>query len=221
MVNRLRQSSYSHRWAVSFGVGFFTWFMVVCFAKILPPSLQLLTMLIPVGCFSYALYVIPQWQKEGRSKELIESLVEREGAHKLMRQHHMNLLFIDREFEQTIAAMDEVYGINSESSEPIHSVPQAELPIPEQTNYLLKVQQEVMQACGDIGWSLVEYTSGRGTNYCDKDGWITVEKLRSNWAKNFGLNTDNLRQLLIALNNIQIGEWKDSSLSEWRLLLTR
>lgn len=219
MVNRLmRLEGYGQQWGVAVGIGFLTWFLGISFAKILPAPLQLLTMLIPIACFSYALWILPKWQKEGSRQDLIDSLVEREGAHKLMRQHHLNLGFIDREFEQTAQAMDEAYGIDPE---PITATPHAELSLPDKASHLLRVQQEVMQACGDIGWLFVEYVSSKGAQYCDSDGWINVDKLRSNWARNYGLNADNLKQLMIALNNIQIGEWRDSSMREWRLLLSQ
>ncbi|MGV0028222.1 hypothetical protein [Phormidesmis priestleyi] len=206
------------QWAIAFSLGILTWFVAISFVRVLPAALQLLSMLFPIACFAYALYVLPKWQETGKRKDLINSLKEREFAHRMMRQHHLNLTTDDLGFDGTLRELEAMYAVE----EPQQNVtPHAQLSLPEQATYLLKIQQEVMQSCGDIGWALVEYVSGRGTQYCDQDGWISLEKLRSNWGRNLGLSTENLKQLLIALNNIQIGEWRDSSLREWRLLLTR
>ncbi|MBW4540780.1 MAG: hypothetical protein KME43_16760 [Myxacorys chilensis ATA2-1-KO14] len=218
----LPQTGYGRQWAVSFGLGGFTWFAAICFAKLLPPPLQLLTMLIPLLCLGYAYSILPKWQKEGRRTDLVESLSEREWSRQVMNRHQFNVAAIDVDHMAEMQVLSELYAPAGPADEAVerHSTPHVELPIADKANYLLKVQQEVMQACGDVGWALVEYTSGKGAQYCDSEGWITVEKLRSNWGKHFGLNTEHLKQLLIALSNIQLGEWRDSTLKEWRLLLT-
>lgn len=204
------------QWAIAFTSGILTWFIAISFVRILPAALQLLSMLFPVACFAYALYVLPQWQETGKRKDLINSLKEREYAHRLMRQHHLNLATDDIEFDGTMRELQAMY----EPGQHDGTTPHAQLALPDQATYLLKIQQEVMQASGDIGWSAIEYLSGNGSQYCDKDGWITVEKLRSNWGKKFGLNTETLKTLLSTLGGIQCGEWRDSQLKEWRLLLT-
>ena len=202
------------QWAIAFTSGILTWFIAISFVRILPAALQLLSMLFPVACFAYALYVLPQWQETGKRKDLINSLKEREFAHRTMRQHHLNLATDDIEFDGTMRELQAMYKPENGST------PHAQLALPEKETYFLRLQQEVMQACGDIGWSLVEYVSGQGAQYCEKDGWISTEKLRANWGKKLSLNTEQLRTLLSALVTIQVGEWKDSSLLEWRLLLT-
>ncbi|MBE9011029.1 hypothetical protein IQ250_12510 [Pseudanabaenaceae cyanobacterium LEGE 13415] len=212
------ESNYGQQWALTFGSGCFTWFILICFAQILPPAIQLLTFLIPILCFIHALHILPKWQKEGRRKDLTESLIEREVSHSMMNQHHRNLAAMDLDHNQQMSELTHLYP--EQNSDEWGSTPHAELAPPEQATYLLKVKQDVMQACGDIGWLCLEYLSSKATQISDKDGWISVEKIRSNWGKNYGLNTDNLRELLVALTGIQMGEWRDSSLREWRLLLT-
>jgi len=211
-------SNYGQQWSIVFGSGCLTWFLLICFARILPPSIQLLTFLVPILCFIYALQILPKWQKEGRRKDLTESLIEREISHSMMNQHHRNLATMDLDHHQQLTEIANLYP--EQASEESGSTPHAELAPPEQATYLLKVKQDVMQACGDIGWLCLEYLSSKTTQISDKDGWISVEKIRSNWGRNYGLNTDNLRDLLIALTGIQIGEWRDSTMREWRLLLT-
>ncbi len=211
------QANYGQQWAVTFGTGCFTWFILICFARILPPSIQLLTFTLPILCFVHALHILPKWQKEGRRQELTESLIEREISHGMMNQHHRNLATMDLDHTQQ---MQEIGNLYPEQSDEWGATPHAELAPPEQASYLLKLKQEVMQACGDIGWLCLEYLSGQGSQYCEKEGWISVEKLRGNWGKKYGLNTEQLRHLLAALTGIQAGEWRDSNLKEWRLLLT-
>lgn len=216
MVNYLKrlETDPAQRWAVVFGFGFFTWFAIICFARILPAPLQFLTMLIPIALFTYALWILPRWQKEGRRRDLVDSLKEREFNHSVMLKHHLNLKSIDAEFVATARELDAIY------ESPPTATPHAHLDAPEQDGYLLKVQQEVMQACGDIGWAFVEYVSGKGLGSADKEGWMSIEKLRSNWGRNLNLNTEQMRHLMSALVQIQVGEWRDSTLTEWRLLLT-
>lgn len=211
------QADYGQQWTVTFGAGCFTWFILICFAKLLPPSIQLLTFLIPILCFIHALHILPKWQKEGRRQELTESLIEREISHGMMNQHHRNLATMDLDHNQQ---MQELGNLYPEQSSEWGVTPHSELAPPEQATYLLKLKQDVMQACGDIGWLCVEYLSGQGAQYGDPEGWITVEKLRSNWGKKYGLNTEQVRQLLTALTGIQAGEWRNSDQKEWRLLLT-
>lgn len=212
------ETDYGQQWALTFGAGCFTWFALICFARLLPPSIQFLTFLLPILCFTHALHILPKWQKQGRRKDLTESLIEREVAHSMMNQHHRNLAAMDLDHTQQMQELGALFGVESEP-EP-GATPHAELAPPEQSTYLLKVKQDVMQACGDIGWLALEYLSSKGTQISDKEGWISVEKIRSNWGRNYGLNTDNLRELLVALTGVQIGEWRDSSMREWRLLLT-
>ncbi|GAP99132.1 hypothetical protein [Leptolyngbya sp. NIES-2104] len=211
------QSHYGQQWALTFGAGCLTWFCLVCFARLLPPAVQFLTFLVPILCFIHALHILPKWQKEGRRKDLTESLIERELSHSMMNQHHRNIAVMDLDHNQQ---MQELGNLYPEQTEEWGTTPHAELAPPEQATYLLKVKQDVMQACGDIGWLCLEYLSAKGTQQADKDGWISIEKIRSNWGRNYGLNTDNLRELLVALTGIQLGEWRDSSMREWRLLLT-
>lgn len=211
------QADYGQQWAVTFAAGCFTWFILICFAKLLPPSIQLLTFLVPILCFIHALHILPKWQKEGRRQELTESLIEREISHSMMNQHHRNLATMDLDHNQQ---MQELGNLYPEQSGEWGVTPHSELAPPEQATYLLKLKQDVMQACGDIGWLCVEYLSGQGAQYSDPEGWITVEKLRSNWAKKYGLNTEQVRQLLTALTGIQAGEWRNFDQKEWRLLLT-
>lgn len=212
----LKRLPYGVQWMASIGIGILTWFGAISFVRALPPPLQLLSMLVPIASFSYGLYVLPKWQVEGKRADLIDSLKERELAHRMMRQHHLNLATDDIEFDGTMRELEAMYPVDPPDS----MTPHAQLALPEQATYLLKIQQEVMQSAGDIGWSLIEYLSGQGLQYCEKDGWISVEKLRANWGKKFGLNTENLKTLLSTLGGIQAGEWRDSSLKEWRLLLT-
>lgn len=216
-INWMPTSDYGQQWALTFGAGCFAWFILICFARLLPPAIQFLTFLVPILCFIHALHILPKWQKEGRRQDLTESLIEREISHSMMNQHHRNLATMDLDHNQQ---MQELGNLYPEQTDEWGAIPHAELAPPEQATYLLKVKQDVMQACGDIGWLCLEYLSSKGTQQADKDGWISLEKVRSNWGRNYGLNTDNLRDLLIALTGIQIGEWRDSSMREWRLLLT-
>jgi hypothetical protein len=211
------QADYGQQWAVTFGAGCFTWFILICFAKLLPPSIQLLTFLLPILCFIHALHILPKWQKEGRRQELTESLIEREISHSMMNRHHRNLATMDLDHNQQMQEL-----ATSIRSSPQRGVQPLTLNLHRQNKppILLKLKQDVMQACGDIGWLCVEYLSGQGAQYGDPEGWIAVEKLRSNWAKKYGLNTEQVRQLLTALTGIQAGEWRNSDQKEWRLLLT-
>lgn len=219
-LRRLPQSNYSRQWSVAFGIGAFTWFAIVCFARLLPAPLQLLTMLVPIACFSFALYILPKWQEEGRRSDLIASLAEREWSHNLMNQHHFNIAGMDLENH---AATQELVNLFAIDEAPIQSAPvelqESTTPIAQQAAKLLQLKQDVFQSAGEVGWALVEYLAGRGSQHCDNDGFITVEKLRSNWGRNFGLKTEPLRQLLIALSNAGAGEWKDANLKDWRLTI--
>ncbi len=222
MVNpALKRLPYGIQWGMSIGVGIVTWFVAVSFVRLLPAPLQLLSMLIPIACFSYGLYVLPRWKDEGKRRDLIESLKEREYAHRIMQQHHLNIATDDIEFNSTMRELEAMYPVDNPADRtPSGTTPHSQLALPEQATYLLKVQQEVMQSCGDIGWALVEWASGSGSKYCGQDGWISVEGLRANWGKKYGLKTDDLKTLLSALVGIQIGEWRNSELKEWRLILT-
>lgn len=223
ILNLLPQSKYGQQWGVTAGIGSLSWFLGVSFARVLPAPLQLLTMLVPVGCFTFALSVLPKWQKEGRNNDLVESLKERERSHMLMNRHLFNLAAMDVDHNQAMSALNSLYGdsaISVQDEPQISSTPQHGLPLADKENYLLQVQQEVMQVAGPLGWSLIEYVTGKGSKFADSDGWISIEKLRSNWGRNLGLNTEQLRQLVNVLNSIQIAEWRDASLRDCRLLLT-
>lgn len=223
ILSLLPQSKYGQQWGVCAGIGSLSWFLGVSFARVLPAPLQLLTMLVPVGCFTFALTVLPKWQKEGRHNDLVESLKERERSHLLMNRHFFNLAAMDVDHNQVMSALSSMYGndaISVKDEPQIASTPQHGLPLADKENYLLQVQQEVMQVAGPLGWSLIEYVTSKGSKFADSDGWIPLEKLRSNWGRNLGLNTEQLRQLVNVLNSIQIAEWKDANLKDCRLLLT-
>lgn len=203
---------YGKQWRFSFGLATFTWFAGICFVRLLPPPLQLITMLIPVVAYGYALYVIPKWQKEGKQSDLIESLTEREGAHALMNQHHFNLAAMDFEQSQRMTALQELYPPIA-TDDPTQNTGLA-------TNSDITTQQQIQQISGEVGWKLFVYLTGSGTKYCDENGWIPLDKLRTNWARNHRLNTEELTRLLSVFTQNQLGEWKDGNCTEWRLLLT-
>jgi hypothetical protein len=203
---------YGKQWRFSFGLATFTWFAGICFVRLLPPPLQLITMLIPVVGYLYALYVIPKWQKEGKQTDLIESLTEREGAHALMNQHHFNLAAMDLDQSQRMNALQELYPQPKED--------EADQAAALSANSDITIQQQIQQVSGEVGWKLFVYLTGSGEKHCDENGWIALEKLRANWAKNHRLNTEELTRLLSIFTQYQLGEWKDGTCTEWRLILT-
>ena len=226
MVSFLRsipQAPYGQQWAFLFGLATFTWFAVICFARLLPAPLQLLSALIPILLYTHALHILPKWQKQGRRSDLAESLIEREIDHKMLRQHHLNVSTIDLDFNQTMQALHEMYPdatIVEEENQAIGATPHAQLSLPDQAAQAINLQQQVQQIAGETGWKLVTYLTGKGAQYCDRDGWFSIERLRVNWGRNNNLNKQQLTELLSLLTQHQVGEWRDSSLSEWRLLLT-
>ncbi|NJO43820.1 MAG: hypothetical protein HC769_25530 [Cyanobacteria bacterium CRU_2_1] len=213
--------NYGMQWSLSFGLGVFWWFVAISFARFVHPVLQFVLMLVPIAFFVYALAILPKWQKEGQRRDLINSLMERETAHQMMRRHHLNIAGIDYQYEQEVEAMKELVGAIDVPATDEPDIPtrmaHSNLALPEKQNYLLKVQQDVVQACGDLGWLTLEYLSGAGQTLASQEGWISVKALRDRWGRKYFPRTDDLRKMLTALASLQLVEWKDANMNEFRL----
>lgn len=79
---------------------------------------------------------------------------------------------------------------------------------------------KVLENCGEIGVELIDMLwDGKASEYTDEDGWISVSKLRRNWGERRGFKAQEFLDLLTKLHQLEIGEFKDETLKEWRLLL--
>lgn len=205
-------------WMTSFGGGVVTWFAVICFARVLPPPLQFLSMLCPIASFGYSLWVIPKWQQEGKYRDLAEAV----GDRRLQRQFQLDLQGVDSEFDAIEREMEAMYTTtpsDTPSNTPtLQLMPYVRLSLPAKVNQSSTLQEHSKEVAGENGAKLVAYLTGKGGQYCDADGWISVEKLRVNWSRNNKLAKKDLLELLSTLTYHQIGEWRSSECVEWRLL---
>lgn len=65
----------------------------------------------------------------------------------------------------------------------------------------------------------IDYLAPRLIKLTDEDGWIEVEKLRSNWGKDNGLSSRAaMEAFLDRLAHAQIGEWHPENDSLWRMV---
>lgn len=202
------------QWGMFFGSGVVAWFIAISFTKFLPPALQILFMAAPVAFFCYALFLLPQWQQQGKARELEERLAEVERANALMRQHQIHLAAQDMDFAMTMEELQELHPQSAESPpQPLDPHPQNSLP-PQMT-----LQQNVLQAAGEVGWDFLQYLTGKLDSLVDSDGFIKVARVRSSWARNRNLNTESLRKLIQAFVNLGLTEWKDGNCQEFKPLM--
>ena len=201
MVNpgSLGQLTHGQRWAIAFVSGWLTWILGLSIARILPPLLQFLFLSVPICCFGIAAYELPRWRKQGRRHDLAESLKEREFDHGLLNQHQLTMATLDLDFQGQHQALQELFGVPAPQSLPESSL-----------------EKRIAEVAGEMGIALLYYLQGRGESLANAQGWISLEKIRSNWGKNYNLKTDELRTILAALGSIGIGEFKDSGQKEWR-----
>jgi hypothetical protein len=66
------------------------------------------------------------------------------------------------------------------------------------------------------GLALLGYVFSKGQKYTDPNGWMAIVKLRDNWGRNCGLNTEDLKRLLHRMNQAGAGEFHDDTETEWR-----
>jgi hypothetical protein len=203
---------YGKQWGLFFGSGIVAWFIAISFTKFLPPSLQILFMATPVAFFCYSLFILPQWQQQGKARELEERLAEVERANALMRQHQISLAAQDMDFAYTMESLQELHPQPTDNSN-LEPPPQNTLP-PHMT-----LQQNVMQAAGEVGWEFLKYVTDKFESLVDSDGFIKVARVRSSWARNRNLNTESLRKLIQAFVNIGLTEWKDGNQQEFKPLM--
>lgn len=79
---------------------------------------------------------------------------------------------------------------------------------------------KVIAVCGDKAIELIDMLwDNKAADYTDEDGWINVSKLRRNWGERRGFKSQEFLEMLTKLHQLEIGEFKDESLKEWRLLL--
>lgn len=203
-------------WMTSFGGGVVTWFAVICFARVLPPPLQFLSMLCPIASFGYSLWVIPKWQQEGKYRDLAEAV----GDRRLQRQFQLDLQGVDSEFDAIEREMEAMYEpAVPPTTPPAQLQPYARLSLPAKATQAMTLPEKGRAIAGDDGFKLVGYLTGKGAQYCDADGWIEFNRLRTGWGRNNGMNKEKLMDLLTTLTYHQVGAWKSSACSEWRLMV--
>lgn len=79
---------------------------------------------------------------------------------------------------------------------------------------------QVLQHCGDAAIELIDYLwDGKAESISDEEGWIDIRQLRQNWGRHHGYNAETFAALLQKLTQLEVGEFQDSSLKKWRLLL--
>lgn len=77
-------------------------------------------------------------------------------------------------------------------------------------------QQIDFSAIPTQGLELLSYVCGRGSRHADAEGWFAVDKLRSNWGKDRGIQTEALKTLLRQLNEHRMGEFRAGGEKQWR-----
>jgi hypothetical protein len=79
---------------------------------------------------------------------------------------------------------------------------------------------KVLENCGEIGVELIDYLwDGKAEDFTDEDGFINVSKLRRNWGEHRGFKSQDFQELLSKLVQVEVGEFRDKTFKEWRLLL--
>lgn len=203
---------YGKQWGMFFGSGIVAWFIAISFAKFLPPSLQILFLSLPVAFFCYSLFILPQWQQQGRQRDVEARLTEVERSTQLMHQHHVTMASQELDFAYTMDSLQDLYpervGYNPS---PVESES------PPMSPHTL--QQNVIQAAGEVGWEFVQYLTSKFDSLVDADGFIKLARVRSSWARNRNLDTDSLRRLIQAFVNLGLTEWKDGKQQEFKPLL--
>lgn len=193
--------TYGQLWAIAFTGSCLLWFFGVSFVRILPAPLQLLFMLLPVIGFAYSVWLIPHWQRQGTKTAFVESLAERRMVQALTTQYQFDLASINLEHESRMRELASLY-----QPEPSQAT-EAQVPIP--------LEDKARAIAGDYGQKLTLYLLTKAP--VDEDGWMSVEKLRANWAKNNGLTKAQLLELLGILTQNDLGEFKDMNCTEWRI----
>ena len=189
--------TYAQLWAITFIGSCCLWFFAVSFVRVLPAPLQILFMLLPIAGFSYATWLTPHWQRQGTKTAFAESLAERRMVQALANQYEFDITAINAEHQSQLQELLNLY----QPPPPV----QAAVPI----------EDKARAIAGDYGYKLTLYMLTKAPT--DDEGWMPVEKLRANWAKNNGLTKDQLVELLALLTQNQMGEFKDPDCSEWRI----
>lgn len=210
-----------HRWTVATSLGALSYLVILSSGKVIPTPLRVVMWAFPIGLFGYAVRTIPAMEEQINQEQGMRALIRQQEEHSIIRQHQLNMVSREVDFLQTLDALRTETGLAVDSpsagdgnwgfnlGNPFGLL-EASVPL----------DRKVLEAMGEPALALWHYLSQRNHNLCDKNGWIQIEKIRSNWGKNRGFDTEAIRQLLSGLSSFSIGTWQDSRQLSWQLLIS-
>lgn len=220
-MDRYRSLNSKQKWIASTVLGASTYLIILSSGRTIPTPLRLLCWSIPLGLIGYSFTQLAPMEEQISEEDGMRALLKQQEEHAIVRQHQLNMVSREVDFLGTLKALHDEYGI------------QPSPPSPQDGNWgfnlgnpfglleaSIPLDRQIIESLGEPALALWHYCSQRNHNLCDKDGWVSIEKIRANWGKDRNLNTEAVRQLLSGLNNFGVGNWKDSRLQEWKLLLT-
>lgn len=218
-MDRVSTLNPKQRWIASTVLGAASYLILMAGGRSIPTPIRLLCWAIPLGHLGYSITQLKPMEEQVATEEGMAALMKQQQEHAIIREHQLNMVSREVGFLGTLKALHDEFGI------------QAPAPTAQDGNWgfnlgnpfgLLEssvpLDRKILEALGEPALALWHYVSTKNHNLCDKDGWIGIEKIRSNWGKSRQLNTEAVRQLLSGLNSFGIGTWKDSRLADYKLL---
>lgn len=217
-LNRNRLSS-TQTWIAAMSFAVSTYLLLLAGGRSIPAPLRIVLWGVPIGMSWIALSYLPEMEQDQDELMGMNALIRQQREHGVIRQHQLDLATREMEYLSTLAELKNGYGLNVEAPSPgadgqwgfslgsPFALLEAGVPL----------DRQVIEQLGEPALTLWHYASQRAHNWCDKDGWMPIDKLRDNWGKRRGIDTEGIRQILSGLNSLGIGSWKDARLRDWRL----
>lgn len=219
-MDRISNLNPKQRWIASTVLGGASYLILMAGGRSIPTPIRLICWAIPLGHLGYSLTQLKPMEEQVTTEDGMIALMKQQQEHAIIREHQLNMVSREVGFVQTLKAMHDEFGV------------QPSAPTPQDGNWgfnlgnpfgLLEasvpLDRKIIESLGEPALALWHHLSTKNHNLCDKDGWIGIEKIRANWGKRRGLNTESVRELLSGLNSFGIGTWKDSRLADYKLLL--
>lgn len=210
-----------NRWTIATSLGALSYLVILSSGKSIPTPLRVMLWAFPIGLFAYSVRIIPAMEEQINQEQGMRSLIRQQEEHSIIRQHQLNMTSREIDFLQTLDALRTETGLAVDppsardgnwgfSLGNPFGLLEASVPL----------DRKVLEVMGEPALGVWSYISQRNHNLCNKDGWVPIEKIRSNWGKNRNFDTEAIRQLLSGLNSFGIGEWQDSRKANWKLLIS-
>jgi hypothetical protein len=218
-MHRIALATPAKTWQAAIVIGGASYLLLLAGGKSIPSPVRLLLWGLPIGMSLVAIANVADMERDSDEQVGMEALIRQQREHSIIREHQLTMANREIDYLGTLAELRNMVGLHVDAPSPgsdgqygfdlgsPFALLEASMPL----------DQQIIESLGEPALALWHYLSQRAHQWCDKDGWIPIDRVRDNWGKRRNLDTEAVRSILSGLNTMGIGSWRDARLREWKL----